>query len=107
MSFAVLNVDGEPIAAKAGPQGINDQDPESVIEFAARVCRPEAEALFCSCTAWRSLEVVEALEKRTGKPVVTSNQATIWAAFRQIGIRQPIHGFGKLLESLAAEVALV
>jgi maleate isomerase len=107
MGFAVLNVDGEPIAAKAGPQGINDQDPESVIEFASSICRPEAEALFCSCTAWRSLEAVEALEKRTGKPVVTSNQATIWAAFRQIGIRQPIHGFGKLLESLGTEAVPV
>jgi maleate isomerase len=107
MGFEVLNVDGEPVAAKAGPQGINDQDPESVIAFASRVCRPEAEALFCSCTAWRSLEAVEALEKRTGKPVVTSNQATIWAALRQVGIRQPIHGFGKLLESLGAETVPV
>lgn len=107
MGFEVLNVDGEPIAAKAGPQGINDQDPESVIAFASRVCRPEAEALFCSCTAWRSLEAVEALEKRTGKPVVTSNQATIWAAFRKVGIRQPIYGFGKLLESLSAEAVPV
>jgi maleate isomerase len=101
--FEVLNVDGEPVAAKAGPQGINDQDPESVIEFASHVCRQEADVLFCSCTAWRSLEAVEALEKRTGKPVVTSNQATIWAAFRKIGVHQPIHGFGKLLQSLSAE----
>jgi maleate cis-trans isomerase len=107
MGFEVLNVDGEPGAAKAGPQGINDQDPESVIEFASRVCRPEAEALFCSCTAWRSLEAVAALEQRTGKPVVTSNQATIWAAFRAIGLRQPIHGFGTLLESLGAEAVPV
>jgi maleate cis-trans isomerase len=107
MGFEVFNVDGEPVAAKAGPQGINDQDPESVIAFASRVCRPEAQALFCSCTAWRALEAVEALEKRTGKPVVTSNQATIWAAFRTIGMRQPIHGFGTLLEGLGAEAVPV
>jgi maleate cis-trans isomerase len=103
MGFEVLNVDGEPVAAKAGPQGINDQPPESVVQFASRMCKPEAEALFCSCTAWRSMEAVQAIEQRLGKPVVTSNQATVWAAFRKVGIRQPIHGFGKLLESLDAE----
>ena len=99
--FEVLNVDGEPVAAESGSQGINDQDPESVLEFASSVCRPEADALLCSCTAWRSVEVVAELEKRTGKPVVTSNQANMWATFRKVGITQPIYGFGKLLESLA------
>ena len=49
-------------------------------------------------TAWHSLEVVDKLEQRTGKPVVTSNQALVWAAFRKAGVQQPIHGYGKLLE---------
>jgi len=48
--FDVLNVDGEPRAAASGNQGINDQDPESVVEFASRACRPDADALLCSCT---------------------------------------------------------
>jgi len=100
--FEVLNVDGEPTAAKSGNQGINDQPPESVVEFAAGACRPEADALLCSCTAWRAVEAVDALEQRTGKPVVTSNQATFWAALRAIGLTQPIRGFGRLLERLAA-----
>ena len=97
VGFEVLNVDGEPRAARAGNQGINDQDPETVLEFAGRACRPEAEALLCSCTAWRAVEVADALERRTGKPVVTSNQATIWAALRALGLDQPIAGFGRLL----------
>jgi maleate isomerase len=101
LGFEVLNVEGEPGAARSGNQGINDQDPESVVEFAPRVCRPEADALLCSCTAWRSLEVVAELERRTSQPVVTSNQATIWAAFRTLGLGRPITGFGRLLESLA------
>ena len=100
--FEVLNVDGEPRAAAAGNQGINDQSPDAVLEFAARACRPEADALLCSCTAWRSVEAADALEQRTGKPVVTSNQATIWAALRALGVTAPIRGFGRLLERLAA-----
>jgi maleate isomerase len=103
--FEVLNVDGEPRAAASGNQGINDQSPESVLEFASRACRPEADALLCSCTAWRSVEAVDALERRTGKPVVTSNQSTIWSALRILGITEPIRGFGRLLEERAAVAA--
>ena len=89
MGFEVLNVEGEPQAAASGNQGINDRDPEEVIAFAPKVCRPEADVLLCSCTAWRSLEAVAELERRTGKPVVTSNQASIWAAYRAIGLKPP------------------
>ena len=102
MGFDVLNVEGEPQAAASGNQGINDRDPEEVVAFAPKVCRPEADVLLCSCTAWRSLEAVGELERRTGKPVVTSNQASIWAAYRAIGLKPKIIGFGRLLESLAA-----
>ena len=100
--FEVLNVEGEPRAAAAGNQGINDQDPETVADFASRVCRPEADALLCSCTAWRSVEAAAAIEARTGRPVVSSNQSTIWTALRALGVTRPITGFGRLLESLAA-----
>ena len=103
--FEVLNVEGEPRAAASGNQGINDQEPASVVEFAARVCRPEADALLCSCTAWRSVEAVAAIEARTGKPVVTSNQSTIWASLRALGVTQPVVGFGRLLECLVTPAA--
>ncbi len=97
----MLNLEGEPVAAASGNQGINDQEPESVVEFASTVCREDADALLCSCTAWRSLEAVDEFERRTGKPVVSSNQATIWAIYRNLGISEPLGGYGKLLESLA------
>ena len=103
--FEVLNVEGEPRAAASGNQGINDQEPASVVEFAARVCRPEADALLCSCTAWRSVEAVAAIEARTDKPVVTSNQSTIWASLRALGVTQPVVGFGRLLERLVTPAA--
>jgi maleate cis-trans isomerase len=102
LGFEVLNVEGEPSAAASGNQGINDHDPEEVVAFASKVCRPDADALLCSCTAWRSVEAVAELERRTGKPVVSSNQATFWATYRALKLTIKITGFGRLLEGLAA-----
>lgn len=103
--FDVLNLEAEPTAARAGNQGINDQDPAVIVDFASRACRPDADALLCSCTAWRSLEAVEEIERRTGKPVVTSNQASIWMTLRRLGHVEPIAGFGRLLRMLAPAAA--
>ena len=44
LGFEVLNVEGEPRAAASGNQGINDHDPEEVVAFASKACRPEADA---------------------------------------------------------------
>lgn len=103
--FDVLNLEAEPTAARAGNQGINDQDPAVIVDFASRACRPDADALLCSCTAWRSVEAVEEIERRTGKPVVTSNQASIWMTLRRLGHVEPIAGFGRLLRMLAPAAA--
>jgi len=103
--FEILNLEAEPEAARAGNQGINDQDPAVVVEFASRACRPEADALLCSCTAWRSVEAAEEVERRIGKPVVTSNQASIWMSLRRLGHAEPVVGFGRLLRRLGPAAA--
>lgn len=85
-------------------QGLNlekDSDmirvkPDFIADFAASVDSPEAEAVFISCGALRSLEIVEELEKRLGKPVVCSNQAMIWNCLRLAGIDDRIDGYGQL-----------
>lgn len=99
--FETLNVDGDPIASQSENQGINDQDPERILEFAAYVCDPEADVLFCSCTAWRSMEAADRLEQTTGKPVVASNQAAVWKTFKTLGLKVRTRGFGQLLDQLA------
>jgi maleate isomerase len=59
---------------------------------------PAAEAYFVSCTTIRSAEVIDALERELGRPVITSNQGMLWRALRDSGIPDPIAGFGRLLE---------
>lgn len=101
--FDVLNLEGDPRPASiAIREPMWDQEPESIMEFAAKACLPEADVLLCPCTAWRALEVVEELEQRLGIPVVTANQTAIWAAFCKMDTLQPIHGFGRLLENLSS-----
>jgi maleate isomerase len=48
---------------------------------------PAADALFISCTNMRAVEVIEEIEKKIKKPVITSNQAMLWAALRACGIK--------------------
>ncbi|MNV37769.1 Arylmalonate decarboxylase [compost metagenome] len=56
------------------------------------------DAIFLSCTAIRSLNVIERLERATGKVVITSNQATYWHALRLGKASPSVKGFGRLFE---------
>ena len=92
--FDVVNFDYED-GRRIGNVDLFDLD--LVFELGKRVDRPEAEAIFISCTNLRAASVIERLEKETGKPVVTSNQATFWACLRKLGIDESIPTAGKLL----------
>jgi maleate isomerase len=59
---------------------------------------PRADAYLLSCTNIRSLEIVEAAEHATGKPVVASNQATLWTCLRICGLQDVVPGLGRLFE---------
>lgn len=59
--------------------------------------RPEAEALFISCTAIRAVDVVERIEESLGKPVVTANQAMFWQCLRAAGCDLEAPGYGALM----------
>jgi len=72
--------------------------PQRVYRLAREIDTPEATGIFISCTALRSIEITEALEQDTKKPVISSNQATFWKLMRMIGIGSSIKGYGRLLE---------
>jgi maleate cis-trans isomerase len=81
---------------------MNDQDPAEIADFAVRICRPDADAVFCSCSGWRAMEAAAEIEARTGKLAITTNQATIWRTLRTIGIGTARAGFGRLLSDMPA-----
>ncbi|GAA1106221.1 maleate cis-trans isomerase family protein [Nesterenkonia jeotgali] len=46
---------------------------------------PEAEAIVVSCTNLPTYDLIAPLEAELGKPIVTANQATMWAGLRRLG----------------------
>mgnify|MGYP001819798915 CR=1 FL=1 len=92
--FDVLDIQGMKIT--------NDGDmvkvtPDFIKEFALSIDRQDAEAIFISCGALRSIDVVDEVEKMARKPVIVSNQAMIWETLRLAGIKDAINGYGSLL----------
>src|SRR5262249_58214680 len=75
---------------------IGAQSPETAYRLAREVDGPDVDCLFVSCTNFPALPIVAALEADTGKPVVTSNQTTIWLTPRPAGFGEPLPGFGPL-----------
>ena len=57
-----------------------------------------ADAVLISCAGYRTFETLEYLERDTGLPVVSSNQAALWRALRMLGLRDTIPNLGRLFQ---------
>ena len=96
-----LNVQGLGIGA-GGPHEyvqIAKVPKETVYEHCRAADVAAAQGMLVSCTDFAALDAIPRLEAELGKPVVSSNLATFWAALRAAGWREPIAGFGRLLEA--------
>lgn len=82
-----------------GTQAHGSISTERVRALAMEVLRPETEAIFISCSNFRTLDILEAVERESGRPVVTSNQAAMWGTLRRIGDRRRVAGAGRLFET--------
>ncbi|MEO6827395.1 MAG: aspartate/glutamate racemase family protein [Microbacteriaceae bacterium] len=48
---------------------------------------PEAQAIVVSCTNLPTYDLIAPLERELGKPIISANQATMWAALEQCSLR--------------------
>ncbi len=72
---------------------------ETIIKSAIVADTTNAKALFISCTGLPAVGVINSIERRIGKPVVTSNQASAWAMARIGGFSShDPGGFGRLFQ---------
>ncbi len=73
-----------------------------ILEFMQRIAakHKEAEAIYMLGSAWKTLEIIEPLEKSTGLTVVHAGPARCWETQLRLGVRHPIKGYGKLLAEM-------
>ena len=70
-------------------------DPDYLFEVITKMDLGEAEAVFLSCTNLPALNIVDKLEKKLNKIVLSSNQVLIWDTLQNIKKTEPVNGFGK------------
>jgi maleate isomerase len=67
-----------------------------LFDVLSKINLENSEALFVSCTALPVLSIIDKLEKKINKIVLSSNQTLIWDSLNQINYKKKIEGFGKL-----------
>ena len=77
---------------------IGKVDQHYLFEVLSKINLEDSDALFVSCTALPVLSIIDKLEKKLNKIVLSSNQTLIWEALNLIGNKEPVIGYGKIFE---------
>jgi maleate isomerase len=91
--------------ALAGSDAYCATPPRFWRDRAIEAARPDADAYLISCANISVFGVIDELEARLERPVITSNQAVVWDALRLIGWRDLRDCLGRLFATTSAEPA--
>jgi len=84
LGFAVLR----DVALAVPPEhGYPSVSPAAWCEIVRQNASAEADGYFLSCTNTTHVDAIKPLEEELCKPVISSNQATIWASLKRLGSR--------------------
>ena len=78
---------------------IGKVDPQYIFETLTKIDLSKSDALFVSCTALPVLSVINELEKKMNKVVLSSNQTLIWNTLKEINYNEKVEGFGELFNN--------
>ena len=78
---------------------IGKVDENYLFEVLSKIDLEDSDALFVSCTALPVLSIIDRLEKKMNKIILSSNQTLIWDSLNVINYKEKIDGFGKLFNS--------
>jgi maleate isomerase len=70
--------------------------PDEWVGVIRKNARPDADGYLLSCTNTRTIEVIQEVERQLNRPVITSNQATLWACLQRLEIRHNDVALGRL-----------
>ena len=78
---------------------IGKVDEDHLFDILSKIDLVDSEVLFVSCTALPVLSIINKLEKKLNKVVLSSNQTLIWDSLNAINYKEKIDGFGKLFNN--------
>jgi len=90
-SFSSFNLDSDTLIGKV--------DPNYLLEVLAKMDTGRSDALFVSCTALPVLKIIDQIESKIKKTVLSSNQTLIWDSIRSVGYNNQVDGYGKLFRN--------
>jgi maleate cis-trans isomerase len=93
--LSVLALEG---FAATDSYAIGQLGPENARDAFARIDRPEIEAFIVPGGNFPTMAAIAGWEREFGKPVVTTNQAALWAVLRRLNSTDRLPGLGRLLE---------
>jgi maleate cis-trans isomerase len=98
--IGVLAMEGMDVSYRSLP----DVPPEAIYSSIKKkfLTHNGADAIYILGSPWDTLSIVAVLEQDLGVPVVQAVAARIWEIQRRLHVRQPIKGYGTLLETLPA-----
>ena len=91
LSFSSFNLNSDAEIGKV--------DPNYLLEVLTKMETGNAEGLFVSCTALPVLKILDQVETKIKKTVLSSNQTLIWDSIRSVGYNSPVSGYGKLFRN--------
>ena len=93
--------EGFDVVASASAELPNDPDridADDVGTWISQYVRDESQAVFVGGNGFRVAAAVDPLEKRLGRPVLTSNQVLLWSLLRKLQIHIAVPGYGSLFQ---------
>ena len=96
--FEVLSMEGIKVEFQDVPKLPPDKIADHIRKLVAD--NPTAEGIYMLGSAWRTLGIIDELEKELGLPVVHPMPARNWETQLRLGFREKVPGYGRLLAEM-------
>jgi maleate isomerase len=76
--------------------------PERILQFMKQIAAKHghADGIYMLGSAWKTIDLIDELEKATGLPVIHAGPARCWETQLRLGLRYPLPGYGRLLAEM-------
>jgi maleate cis-trans isomerase len=81
-----------------GSDGFVAEPSETWVQVAIEEQDPRADLMLMACTNLHTTDVIQEMEAAIGRPVLTSNQSTLWYCLRRLGRNDDIPELGQLFK---------